>query len=258
MQLPLLPPELLVDASQRATSGIRIALPKVSEPARPVYAPRRTQVLPRAGAPDPLRALEYAIVDVETTGAGYGRGHRVTEFAAIRVNGRGEVLGEFESLVNPDRPIPAFVSALTNITYDMVRLAPRFWEIAPRVYELLDGAVFVAHNAQFDWAFVTAELRRASAPALDSRTLCTVRLARKVVPEVPSRSLDSLQYFFNVDNQARHRAYGDALATTHIFRRLLDRLEDREVSDWEALQAFLRKRARRKKRKANPQPMEEA
>ena len=197
-------------------------------------------------------------LDVETTGSGYMRGHRITEIAAIRVNGKGEVVGEFESLVNPDRPIPSMISALTNITYDMVKDAPRFWEIAPRVYDLLDGAVFVAHNAQFDWAFVSEEMRRASAPVLDSRRLCTVRLARKVVPELTSRSLDALQYFFNVDNHARHRAYGDALATTTIFRRLLDRLEDREVSDWEALQKFLRKRAKRKKRRANPHPMDEA
>lgn len=258
MQLPLLPPELLVDTSQRATSGIRIGLPKVAEPPRPTYGIRKPPKHAPNGVPDPLRALEYVVVDVETTGSGYMHGHRITEIAAIRVNGRGEVMGEFESLVNPDRPIPAIVSALTNITYDMVKEAPRFWEIAPRVYDLLDGAVFVAHNVQFDWAFVTEEMRRASAPVLDSRTLCTVRLARKVVPEVTSRSLDALQYFFNVDNQARHRAYGDALATTTIFRRLLDRLEEREVSDWDALQKFLKKRAKRKKRRANPQPMDEA
>ena len=91
-----------------------------------------------------------------------------------------------------------------------------------------------------------------------ARTLCPVRLARKVVPEIPGRSLAALQYFFDVDNHARHRAYGDALATTRIFRRLLDRLEEREVQHWHALEAFLKKRARRKKRKANPQPVEDA
>jgi DNA polymerase-3 subunit epsilon len=254
MQLSLLPPELLVDASARATAGIRITLPaRVGAPQRPVYA----ATAPANATPDDeLRRLEYVIVDVETTGAGYLRGHRVTEIAAIRVNGRGELLDEFESLVNPDRPISPFVTALTSITNDMVRTAPRFWEIAPRVRALLDGAVFVAHNAQFDWSFVSEELRRASAPALDCRRLCTVRLARKVVPEIPSRSLDALQYFFNVDNDARHRAYGDARATTTIFRRLLERLEDREVQRWHELEAFLKKRARRKKKQANPQPAE--
>lgn len=256
-QLPLLPPELLVDASARATAGIRIALPARVAAARPAAyaAPAPVQHAPD----DELRRLEYVIVDVETTGSAWGRGHRITEVAAIRMDGRGRVLGEFESLVNPDRPIPQFVSTLTNITYDMVRLAPRFWEIAPRLHALLDGAVFVAHNAQFDWNFVCGEMRRASAPPLATRTLCTVRLARKVVPEIPSRSLDALQYFFNVDNRARHRAYGDAHATTAIFRRLLDRLEEREVQRWHELEAFLRKRARRRRRRrASPQPMEDA
>src|SRR5690606_33831384 len=205
MQLPLLPPELLVDTSQRTTAGIRIGLPNVAEPLRPTYGIRKPPKPAPNGMPDPLRAHEYVVVDVEATGSGHLRAHRITEIAAmrvnrrgevigeheslasqdrpipsfvpaltsvtygsanhaLRVNGRGEVIGAFESLVNPDRPIPSFVSALTNITYDMVKDAPRFWEIAPRVYELLDGAVFVAHNVQFDWAFVREEMRRASAP----------------------------------------------------------------------------------------------
>ena len=258
-QLSLLPPELLIDDSERARRGIRITLPK-REPAPPLYAVVREgrRDYSVAAPDDPLRGLEYAVVDVETTGSSFGGGHRITEVCAVRLNGRGETVAEFHSLVNPDRPIPSIVSSLTHITWDMVKDAPRFWQIAPRLREVLDGAVFVAHNAPFDFGFISREMERASAGRLEGRTLCTVRLARKVVPEVTSRSLDALQYFFDVGNEARHRAFGDARATAVIFRRLLERLEEHEVQRWEELEKFLRKRAKRKKRRASPHSMDEA
>src|SRR5881392_1034628 len=96
--------------------------------------------------------------------------------------------------------------------------------MSENVRAILDGAVFVAHNAQFDRRFVGMELGRVGVP-MYNRTLCTVRLARKTVTEVQSRSLDSLQYFFGIENDARHRAMGDARATALIFRKLLDRLD---------------------------------
>jgi DNA polymerase III subunit epsilon len=249
-----LPPELIADTSDRSRAGIRISLN------RPAAAPR-----PRAGQVDcggclaedsPLRSLEYAIVDVETTGGSWGRGHRVTEIAAQRLRGDGTVVDEFRSLVNPERPIPSFISALTNITWDMVADAPRFRDIAGDVRRVLSGAVFVAHNASFDWRFVSAELEYAGG-GLQGRTLCTVRLARKMVPELRSRSLDSLTYFFDIPVHGRHRAYGDVVATAEVFRRLMERLETAEVTRWQELETLLRQRRRRRKKKANPHSMEE-
>jgi DNA polymerase III subunit epsilon len=251
----LLPPELVADASDRARSGIRITLN------RPLA--RQLSFLPAGvdcgacvGDEAEIRSLEYAIVDVETTGGSWGRGHRVTEIAAQRIRGDGVVLDECRSLVNPERPIPSFISALTNITWDMVCDAPRFAEVTPAISRVLGGAVFVAHNAAFDWRFVSAELERAGVP-LTGRSLCTVRLARKVVPEVRSRSLDSLTYFFNIAVEQRHRAYGDVVATVEIFRRLLDRLDALEVTRWGELDALLRQRARRRKKQANPRSMDD-
>ena len=167
-----------------------------------------------------LRSLEYVVVDVETTGGGIKAGHRVTELAAIRVAYDGTLLDEYTTLVNPERPIPPFVSALTNISWEMVRNAPRFAEIAGEVARILEGGVFVAHNAAFDWRFVAHELELATGvrPALPR--LCTVRLARKVVPEVASRSLDALTYYFGLVNLARHRAYGDARVTADLLTRM--------------------------------------
>ena len=248
MSLPLdpaaLPPQLCLDASDRSR-GIRISLVSRAFTAEPVDC---------AGtlADDtPLRTLEFAVVDVETTGCSWLHGDRVTEICAVRVRGDGAIVDEYRTLVNPERPIPYEITALTNITRTMVQRAPRFCDVAADVARALAGAVFVAHNASFDWRFVGAELERAGWP-LGGRTLCTVRLARKVVPEIRSRSLDALSYFFNVHNEARHRAYGDARATAVIFRRMLDRLDTREVTRWDELELFLLRRSQRRKRIANP------
>jgi DNA polymerase III subunit epsilon len=240
---------LQVDTSRRDSAGIRIAL----HPARPAPPP-----LYAACDTDELRALEYAVVDVETTGTAALRGHRVTEIAAIRVRGDGTVVDEYSTLVNPDRPIPPFITAITNISWEMVADAPRFAEIAPRLHEVLNGAVFVAHNAPFDWGFVSAEFGRLSGPPLAARTLCTVRMARRLVPEIPRRSLDALSMYFNVPNDARHRAYGDARATATIFGRLLERAGDRDIRSWAELELLLNKRKPRTRRRASPAPMPDA
>jgi DNA polymerase III subunit epsilon len=248
VNLPLdpatLPPQLYVDVSDRSR-GIRIALRQSAWSTTPVDC---------AGAladNTPIRALEFVVVDVETTGGSWLQGDRITEIAAVRMGGNGAVLDEYRTLVNPERPIPCAISALTNITWDMVHDAPRFCDVAADIARVLAGAVFVAHNASFDWRFVRAELDRAGR-RLSGRTLCTVRLARKVVPEIRSRSLDSLSYFFDVHNEARHRAFGDARATALIFRRLLDRLDTQEVTRWHELEWLLLRRAQRRKRQANP------
>jgi DNA polymerase III epsilon subunit family exonuclease len=209
-----------------------------------------------AGPPVPLNDLEYAVVDTETTGGALMRGHRITEIAIVRVNARGQVLHEYATLVNPGRSIPRLITELTHIDNRMVRLAPRFDDIADDVRRLLAGRVFVAHNATFDWSFINGELIRTTGKPLNARRLCTVRMARKLVPEVRSRSLDSLSYFFNVYNEARHRAFGDARATAIIFRRLMDRASEREVTTWQQLEHLTLRRSQKRKRTAMPVGMD--
>ena len=205
-----------------------------------------------------LADLEYAIVDVETTGGALMYGHRITEIAIVRVDARGRVLHDYSTLVNPGRTIPPAITALTHIDNGMVRMAPRFEDIAGDVRALLDGRIFVAHNAAFDWGFVSGELLRTTRKPLGAKKLCTVRLARKVVPEIRRRSLDSLQYFFNVENEARHRAFGDARATAIIFRKMMERVRDREIETWQQLENMtLRRSQKRRKRTAMPSPMED-
>ena len=259
----LLLPGLLLTAPEPGTGGPRrITLAPTAPDAALVRAALPAPAGPRAVGGSPpaiddaasLRRLEYVVVDTETTGGSALRGHRVTEVAILRVAHDGTVLEEFTTLVNPERPIPAFISSLTNITADMVRGAPRFQEIAPEVARLLQGRVFVAHNAAFDWRFLSWELEHATGCPPAARLLCTVRLARKVVPEIASRSLDALCYFFDLQNDARHRAYGDARVTATLLARLLARVAEREIVSWGELQALIGRRKPRAPRRRNATP----
>lgn len=197
-----------------------------------------------------LEDCAFAVVDVETTGKRAGRDGRITEIAVVLVQGeRRELL--FESLVNPGVPIPGIISAITGITNDMVRAAPRFEEVAERVLDALAGRVFVAHNVRYDWAFVAAELRRTRDVRLDGSRLCTVRLARKLVPGAESCSLGALSYFFSFENPARHRAAGDALVTAQLLQRLMGLARDtgaRTLNELEVLQGPSRRKGRKKRR----------
>lgn len=167
--------------------------------------------------------LPLAIVDLETTGAHPGH-DRITEIGVIeaRFPGSGapeqsEVATEWSTLVNPERAIPPAIQALTGITQDMVQEAPRFAELAAALYERLDGRVFVAHNARFDYGFLRREFERAGLKFL-ARTLCTVKLSRRLYPEHPRHNLDSLIERHGLACRARHRALGDADAVLQFLR----------------------------------------
>ena len=215
----------------------------------------RWGMVPEAQGSPLLDECAFAVVDVETTGCRAVGGDRITEIAVAVVHGgRREII--FESLVNPERPIPRAICAITNITNEMVRGAPRFADLAERLLAALAGRVFVAHNARFDWNFVSAELQRSRDLRLDGSRLCTVRLARRLVRGVRSCGLDNLCRFFGFRNQARHRAGGDALVTAELLCRLLALAREegaRTLQDLAMIEAR-RTRARRRKRRAMPTP----
>jgi DNA polymerase III subunit epsilon len=227
-------------------------------------APLTTVVASRAATPtarpeadpasDDLDSLSYAVVDVETTGTSAGVGDRITEVAAVVVRD-GEVVRRFQTLVNPERPIPPMITALTHISWEMVKDAPRFRDICDELLDVLSDNVFVAHNAEFDWRFVSSEVARASGRRLEGRRLCTVRLARRILPHLPSRRLDSLAHYYGVEIVDRHRALGDADATARILLRLLAEARDRDCVRWSDLQRLLAPASgRRKKRRASALP----
>jgi DNA polymerase-3 subunit epsilon len=203
-----------------------------------------------------LASLSFVVVDVETTGGPFPA-HRITEFAAVVVR-KGQIVEKFETLVNPERSIPPFVSRLTRITWDMVRNKPTFAGIAPRVIDILEGNVFAAHNALFDWNFVAHEVRRATGAELVGRKLCTVKLARQLLPQLPRRSLDYVANYYGVEIPARHRAGGDAVATAHCLIRMLDDAAQRGCTTWQDLEKLTRKRRpkKKKRRSALPSPVD--
>jgi len=160
----------------------------------------------------------YAVVDIETTGSHAGEG-MITEICILITDGE-KLLERWESLVNPEMPIPPFVQRLTGITDRMVASAPRFAELAEQVHQLLNGKTFVAHNVQFDHSFLDTALQR-NGYDLKGKRLCTVRLSQKIFPGQISYSLGKLCRALDIPLKERHRAAGDALATLDLFYRLL-------------------------------------
>jgi DNA polymerase-3 subunit epsilon len=223
--------------------------------AQPYAADMKPGKSARTGIPDEaLHELSYVVVDTETTGGRSWLNDRITEIAAVVVRG-SEIVEVYETLVNPQRAIPPFITALTNITWDMVKDAPTFEHVAPEVMRVLEGNVFVAHNATFDWRFLTAELTRATGRQLRGRRLCTVKMARKILPQLPRRSLDHVARYYGITISNRHRAGGDAIATAKCLIRMVSDLTDRGCGTWGELQTLLRTQpGRRKKRRHSGLP----
>lgn len=161
---------------------------------------------------------KYAIIDIETTGGRAAR-DKITEIA-IAVHNGTEVVETFETLLNPELPIPYGITELTGISNDMVNTAPRFFEVAKKIVEMTEGAIFVAHNVRFDYSFIQEEFRRLGY-SYSRRQLCTVRLARKVFPGYKSYSLGNLIVAMGLNAGERHRAMGDTIATVDLFERIL-------------------------------------
>jgi DNA polymerase III subunit epsilon len=195
---------------------------------------------PLAAADEPAQPLSaqcWSVVDVETTGGSPDQGHRVIEIGIVRVVG-GRITERYSTLVDPGRRISGMITSLTGITNEMVAGAPRFDEVAPRIVEEIGGRVFVGHNASFDWRFVSAELERCMALRLDGRRLCTLRIARKMLPHLPSRSLGALASYFGIEIDSHHRALDDAEATAKLLLHFLESLSDRGIADWAGLERF--------------------
>ncbi|WP_027136812.1 exonuclease domain-containing protein [Gaetbulibacter saemankumensis] len=168
----------------------------------------------------------YAILDIETTGGKYNE-EGITEIAIYKYDGH-KVVDQFISLINPERDIQPFVINLTGINNNMLRNAPKFYEVAKRIVEITDDCILVAHNAQFDYRILSTEFRRLGYEFIRP-SLCTVELAKDLIPNQPSYSLGKLVRSLGIPVTDRHRASGDALATVKLFKLLLDKDASRSI-----------------------------
>ncbi len=169
----------------------------------------------------PLREVTFVVVDLETTG-GSPRESSITEIGAVRVTG-GERIGTFHALINPGEPIPPYISHLTGIDDFLVREEPPIEAVLPAFLEFARGAIFVAHNARFDFSFLNEDLGRLDYPLLEGPPVCTAKLARRVVwPDVPNVRLQTLAQYFRTRVKPTHRALDDALACAEVLDGLID------------------------------------
>jgi len=259
---------LQADAAERMALALLSSHPEFVRLPSGHWALAATATAPSDAPPDhgsagSLLDVSFAVVDVETTGTSPVAGDRITEIAIAQVRG-GEVVDVYAQLVNPQRPIPPYITQLTRISWEMVRDQPTFREIAPTVVDRLAGQVFTAHNASFDWRFVGEELDRGIGHLLAGPKLCTVRLARALLPDLPRKSLDHVTRYFGIEIEARHRAEGDAVATAQALVRMLRIAENEGVRSWPALEKLLsapspkrRLTASDRRRRAFPLPASE-
>jgi DNA polymerase III epsilon subunit family exonuclease len=194
-----------------------------------------------------LCETSFVVFDLETTGA-KAPPCRITEIGAFKVE-NCEVVGEFQTLLNPEVPIPPFITALTGISDAMVADAPRFAEVVDDFLEFIGDSVLVAHNSPFDLGFLNHEISMVHEDCrVGNPALCTVQLSRRLLPDIENHKLKTVASYYSVDLINHHRASDDAHATARIFINLLKMLDEQGIKNLGAARKFSQRRhyARRK------------
>lgn len=196
-----------------------------------------------------LDETSFVVFDLETTGA-KAPPCRITEIGAYRI-ANGEIKDEFSSLVNPETPIPTFITELTGISDEMVADAPRFGEVSDEFLQFIGDSVLVAHNAPFDLGFLNHEVGRLFEDCrVANPALCTVQLSRRLLPDIENHKLKTVAGHYSIDLVNHHRASDDARATAHIFIKLLQMLRTEGVSDLGGVKKFIQRKPYVRPRKA--------
>ena len=198
-----------------------------------------------------LSETTFAVLDLETSGGSPRLGAGITEIGVVKVRG-GEVLGTFQSFVDPGHSLPPFITQLTGITDDMLMSAPFIDEVLPTLFEFLgspEETVLVAHNSPFDMSFLKAAALVHEYPWPHYATVDTARLARAVLDrdEVINCKLGTLAAFFNAATSPSHRALDDALATVDVLHGIIERLAGHKVKTFEEMRNFPSKKRRVKR-----------
>lgn len=198
----------------------------------------------------PLNEITFLVIDLETTGGAPHLGAGITEIGAVKVRA-GNVLGEFKTFIDPQHPVPAYITELTGITDEMVFQSPTIAQIFPSLLEFIgspEETVLVAQNAPFDLSFLTYAARTHGFEWPHYQVLDTAIIARKVLSrdEVPNCKLGTLAEFFGTQTTPNHRALDDARATVDVFHGLLERLGSHDIYTLEELHNFGKKVKKRK------------
>ena len=195
------------------------------------------ELVPMVCARRTFAETDFVVFDLETTGAKTPP-CRITEIGAYRVQ-KGKITDEFETLVNPETPIPTFISQLTGISDQMVKNAPRFSEVAADFLDFIGDSVLVAHNAPFDMRFLNHEIGRIHEDyRVANPHLCTVKISRKLLPNIENHRLNTVANYYSISLVNHHRATDDARATAHIFVNLLAEMHIFGVKDLATAKKF--------------------
>lgn len=195
------------------------------------------QLVPVSDGPCELAQREFAVLDIETTG-GKPEDERIIEIAALVLKD-GAIIRSFSQLVDPERHIPPFITKLTGINSEMVSSRPHIGEVLPRFLNFAGDAVMVAHHSDFDIGFITASAKRIGLE-FGNEVLCTRKLGKYILPWLPSHSLSTIADFFGIDIRNRHRALGDAEATTKILDIFLRYVQRRGLKTFNELKQLER------------------
>jgi DNA polymerase-3 subunit alpha (Gram-positive type) len=185
----------------------------------------------------------YIVLDIETTGLSR-HAHRITEIAALRVE-NFQVVNKFETLINPQTPIPSFITSLTGITNSMVKDAPVIEDVMPKFMKFVKDDPFVAHCATFDHGFLKHNAQIHLNKELVNQKICTMKLSRRLVPELRSYKLSCLCEHFSITNDAAHRAMGDVKVTHQVFSELLNIMGKKGIEKQEQVLDFQKSKIRR-------------
>lgn len=171
--------------------------------------------------------MNYTILDIETTWLSKYK-HKITEIAAIKFDGK-DILWTYQTLINPQRNIPSEITRLTWITNEMVESAPIFLDVVDDFLKFLEDDIIVAHNASFDYGFLSENIYKHTWQWIENPCICTRKLCSRLLPELPKKNLWSICEYYWLKNRRAHRAMWDTEVTVEIFKFFLEKLESKWI-----------------------------
>ena len=183
-----------------------------------------------------IQDITFCVVDVETTGL-HSTQNRIIEIGIVKIR-NGKILERFNSFINPGTKIPPFITQITNITDEDVYEAPFFEDIAQSILDFFEDSILVGHNLQFDFSFIKHEFQRAGIETFNPIKVCTLKLSRKLYPELKSKSLEKVAHHLHLRTEDLHRAVADAELTVKIYLKILKFLEAQKISTLSALMNY--------------------